>query len=236
MRFYLFKQAGLACANRFLEIGCGTGAVLADLPADKPERAGVFGIDIDRSALTQAALHVPQAIFSGADAVNLPFKDAVFDLVFCHFLLLWVKDPLDALQEMRRVTRPGGAVLALAEPDFGGRIDYPPVLADLGRWQAESLRCQGADPLMGRKLVGIFHRAGLRQVQTGIMGGEWKDFPGAATVVSTEIDLEWKVLMTDLAGQVPPQDIQRMREADELARQRGDRVLFVPTFYAWGVV
>jgi len=74
---------------------------------------------------------------------------------------------------MARITRPGGAVLALAEPDYGGRIDYPIKLAQMGKWQIESLRLQGADPLMGRKLATIFNSAGFDSVETGVLGGQW---------------------------------------------------------------
>jgi hypothetical protein len=130
---------------------------------------------------------------------------------------------------MRRVTRPGGGILALAEPDYGGRVDYPVELAQLGRWQAESLRQQGADPEMGRKLAAVFARAGLKQIETGVMGGEWAhpNLPG-------ETNLEWDVLESDLAGQIPLDDLRKMKRLEVAARQNGERVLFVPTFYGWG--
>jgi malonyl-CoA O-methyltransferase len=47
-----------------------------------------------------------------ADARNLPFEDASFDLVFCNLMLQWVTPPDAALEEMRRVLRPGGLLLA----------------------------------------------------------------------------------------------------------------------------
>jgi SAM-dependent methyltransferase len=233
LRSHLFKKAGIDAASRLLEIGCGTGAVLAGLPSSA---AGLYGIDLSRSALAQAALHSPAAMLGCADATHLPFLNASIDMTFCHFTLLWVKAPLQVVMEMRRVTRSAGAVLALAEPDYGGRIDFPAELTELGRWQAESLQRQGADPLMGRKLAGIFTQAGLRHVETGILGGEWKSLPDDFPPGSDANELEWEVLQADLAGQVTPEQLDRMRQADQLARQRHERVLFVPTFYAWGVV
>jgi ubiquinone/menaquinone biosynthesis C-methylase UbiE len=232
LRSYLYKKAGLDDAGRLLEIGCGTGAVLADFPV----RAGVFGMDLSLPALRQAFIHAPGASLCGADASHLPFANGAFDMLMGHFVLLWVSDPLQVVKEMRRVTRAGGAVLALAEPDYGGRIDFPEELAEAGRWQAESLRRQGADPLLGRKLAGIFTRAGLRNVQTGVLAGEWKNAPGGSLTDNAQSNLEWDVMAADLAGKVAADDIQRLRRVDELARQRGERVLFVPTFYAWGVV
>jgi len=228
LRSYLFDKAGLASANRLLEVGCGTGAVLAELPA----QANLFGIDIDLGALAQAASHVPATSLSAADAVCMPFPEGTFDIVFCHFVLLWVNTPSGVIKEMRRITRHGGVVMALAEPDYVGRIDFPDELEEVGHWQAESLVRQGADPKMGRKLAGIFSQSGLRQVESGLLGGEWKNIPAAPA----ERTMEWDVMISDLAGRVPLEDIRRMKRIDELAWNRGERILFVPTFYAWGVV
>jgi len=227
LRAYLFQKTGLAAANCVLDLGCGTGAILASLPL-KPE-ATVFGVDLDLSAIRQAASHAPGAALTCADGALLPYAEQVFDVVFCHFVLLWIANPGQVVTELRRVTRPGGWVLALAEPDYGGRIDYPAALAALGDWQTESLRRQGADPEMGRKLTGVFAQAGLKQVETGVMGGEW-----ANPVSPDETDLEWAVLEADLAGQISSQEIQKMRRLEAVSRQQGERVLFVPTFYAWG--
>jgi ubiquinone/menaquinone biosynthesis C-methylase UbiE len=226
LRTYLFQKAGLASAKHILDLGCGTGALLDGLPV-KPG-AAIFGLDLSLPAVQQASIHAPGASLTCADGLFLPFADFAFDIVFCHFVLLWTSDPLKVLAEMRRVTRPGGGVLALAEPDYGGRIDYPVELAALGRWQAESLRQQGADPEMGRKLTGIFTQAGFKHVETGVMGGEWTTHS-----LTEETNLEWDVLESDLTGRIPSQDIQKMRQLDTASRQKGERVLFVPTFYAW---
>ena len=113
------------------------------------------------------------------DAHHLPCRDDSFDVSLCHFTLLWLENPAQALAEIERVTRPGGAVLALAEPDYGGRIDYPPELEKLGRWQTETLRNQGADPLVGRKLGHLFSQAGFVELETGVLGGQWSGPPSA---------------------------------------------------------
>lgn len=225
LRAYLFQKAHLDEAQRVLDLGCGTGALLVDFPA----RPLVHGLDLSLPAVIQAKKHAPGAALVCADGFSLPYAPASFDVVFCHFVLLWVSDPLQVVAKMRRVTRPGGVVLALAEPDYGGRIDYPDELAPLGRWQAEALRQQGANPEIGRQLAGIFIRAGLTQVETGVMGGEWHAPAPAA-------ELEWEVLAADLAGKILPADLQKLKSRDELAWQTGERILFVPTFYASGRV
>jgi hypothetical protein len=129
---------------------------------------------------------------------------------------------------MKRVTRPGGHVLAFAEPDYSQRIDQPEELAQLGKWQAESLRRQGADPGFGSRLAEIFFQAGTRLIETGTIQGAGHE-PSAR-----ERDMEWAVIESDLATFVPEAEIQKMRKTDELAWERGERVLHVPTYFAWG--
>ena len=119
-------------------------------------------------------------------------------MAFCHFLLLWVQSPQDILKEMKRVVQPGGAVLALAEPDYTGRIDYPPELEPLGRWQAESLRKQGADPDAGRKLRHWFVSAGITPIESGIMAGGWSNSPSPRNALSNGLSLNqiWQIKST----------------------------------------
>jgi len=135
------------------------------------------------------------------------------------------------LEEMTRVTRPGGVILALAEPDYGGRIDYPAELAEIGRLQADALTRQGADINMGRKLAELFTAAGLQNVTSGVMGGEWTHKPSDA-----DSELEWDTLASDLAGTLDPDRLSALRQLDSAAWQRGNRILYVPTFYAIGWV
>ena len=226
LRGYLFEKAVLARARRALEVGCGTGAILSGLAAP----AGLHGLDIDPAALAQCRVQAAGAFLTRGDALSLPYRQGAFDVTFCHFLLLWVRDPLQALREMKRVTRVGGHVLALAEPDYTARVDQPDELAPLGRWQTESLRRQGADPSLGRRLGDLFSRAGFELVETGAMQR------AEHTPSPAEQELEWAVLESDLAGLVPGEEIQKMKSLDEAAWARGERRLHVPTYFAWGKI
>jgi SAM-dependent methyltransferase len=225
LRAYLFAQAGLPAAQRVLEVGCGTGAVLGQLETG----ASRYGVDINPDHLNHCLIHAPQAHLTRADACHLPYPDTAFDITYCHFLLLWTPNPRQVLREMRRVTRPGGAILALAEPDYSRRIDRPEGLVRAGQLQRESLRAQGADPDLGGRLAGLFASAGIRPVETGELQRVENDpqLPG-------EWDQEWAVMQADLAGRAANADIQKWKELDRLARQRGERVLHVPTHFAWG--
>jgi ubiquinone/menaquinone biosynthesis C-methylase UbiE len=228
-RHYLFERARIKSAARVLEVGCGTGAILKEIP--EPGEAQIHGIDLSFSTLTQTRSNAPKSLLACCDGQSLPYPDRTFDVTFCHYFLLWVNDPVRALSEMRRVTRTNGVILALAEPDYGGRIDYPPALEPLGRWQAEALRQQGADVDTGRKLRRLFVQAGIKPIEMGIIAGGWSDANS-----SGERELEWQVLENDLSQTVDSLKIKKMKQLDELAWKEGERVLFVPTFYAWGVI
>ena len=227
LRTHLFSRAGMEAAHRVLEVGCGTGAILSDLTTP----AAIHGLDLEPFRLMEVRLHAPQAVLTCGAALSLPYVSGVFDITFCHFLLLWVHDPLQALNEMKRVTRPGGSILALAEPDYNGRVDKPDVLAPLGNLQAESLKQQGADPGLGRRLAELFHQAGIPLIQTGTLRPDGKRSPTPG-----ELDLEWAVLEADLAGSIPAEEILRLKHLDEEAWRRGERVLYVPTYFAWGQI
>ncbi len=229
LRRSLLQRAGITQARRVLEVGAATGALTAELSLDG--QAHVFGIDRERTRLAFARQHDPRSHFTQADAHSLPFRSGTFDLCLCHYLLLWVRDPAGALDEMRRLTRPDGFVLALAEPDYANRIDFPEDLADIGRAQRAALAAQGANPDVGRELGRLFRRAGLREVEVGVLGAHWG---GPAS--REDFEMEWSLLEEDLGRSLAPEQRERLRGLDWAARERGERVLFVPTFFASGRV
>jgi SAM-dependent methyltransferase len=226
-RQYIADRLGFAGSGPILDVGCGTGALFPDLT--KNTSGGVYGLDIQLESLLFARQHSPPPALICADALHLPFRTGRFEFTICHFLLLWLPDPLRGLEEMVRVTQPGGYVCALAEPDYGGRIDYPPAFQRLGHLQTEALRAQGADPEMGRKLLALFSAAGLQDVQAMLIGGHWSGPPSPE-----DWEAEWQVLADDLGGRISEADMEAMRRQDEEAYRRGERLMYVPTFSAWG--
>ncbi|MFT3891722.1 MAG: class I SAM-dependent methyltransferase [Anaerolineales bacterium] len=118
LRSYLFEKAGLVNAHRVLEAGCGTGAILSELTTS----AVLYGLDVNPAVLAECQVHAPKTTLVQGDALSLPYSDASFEIVYCHFLLLWVTDPLQSLLEMKRVTQPGGHIIAFAEPDYLHRV------------------------------------------------------------------------------------------------------------------
>jgi SAM-dependent methyltransferase len=212
-----------------LEVGCGSGVITTDLHRFSP--GTIFGLDIQPQFLDLAQKVDPSTRYTQGDALSLPYLDHSIDAIVCHFFLLWVKQPAKALTEMCRVTRRGGCVVALAEPDYSGRIDYPDQLVELGHLQGAALQAQGADINIGRKLAALFHQAGLKNIQAGLLGGIWKEPPSKETWQS-----EWTMLAADLQDILSIEELQNLRHKDAIAWQNGERILFVPTFYAWGWV
>ena len=233
-RQYLLQRVGLSAMGRVLEVGCGTGAVLVELAQSCGGR--LHGLDIRPEHLRLALSGVPGAFLVQGDAHCLPYAAGSFEATCCHFLLLWVRNPSGVVSEMKRVTQPGGAVLLLAEPDYSGRIDHPPALAMLGEWQRQALRRAGAKPDIGRELAGLLSQSGVEQIEWGVLGGSWSDPPE-----EQDWEMEWQVLRADLEQMptLPPDETARLDALQELDRHawgRRERVLFVPTFYAWGRV
>ena len=207
-----------------LEVGCGTGAILSELPT----HISLHGLDIDSAALEQCHAHAPTASLVQGNALKLPYSNQIFDIVYCHFLLLWVDDPLQALFEMKRVAKTGAYVIAFAEPDYMARVDEPRELILLGQWQTESLRRQGADPGLGARLDDLFFEAGIQLLETGqIQNAGLEPSP-------EEWEIEWAVIESDLAGFIPSAHIHKMKKLDQQARATGQRVLHVPAYFAWG--
>lgn len=230
IREYLFSLVHLDCAKRVVEIGCGSGAVLEDL--SRFTKPVFFGLDIDSEAIILAMRNTPFVDFINGDAHQLPLASSSFDLTFCHFLLLWVGHPLQVLHEMIRITTSGGYVCIFAEPDYGGRIDFPDHLSLLGKMQSESLISQGANPYIGRQLRGLLAKAGLEDIVTGVLGGQWGvDFN------RKKWESEWNVLISDLMyDSVIQVNVNEVKTQDHKAWVSGERVLYVPTFYGWGKV
>jgi SAM-dependent methyltransferase len=232
IRAHLLKSSGLPSAARILEIGCGTGVVLSEIRRIMPENH-YFGIDLLHQPLSYAQKIDQKTGYAQSDANLLPFASKTFNLVFCHFFLLWAKPTHNVLQEARRVLKPGSPFIAFAEPDYGGRVDYPTELSTVANLQEQALRKQGAHTRMGRELGHWLTGAGLTDITIGVLGGEWRMDDLAA---DTDTDREWQTFIDDLRSLSPAQskDLNAWQVVDRTARINQERILFVPTFYAIG--
>lgn len=157
----LFRRVSIARRKRVLDLGAGYGAVTAELV--RRARGPVVALDRAVAALQEgdafSGAAYAGASRTGGDARRLPFADVVFDLVFTQLTLLWIQPVTRALDEIHRVLRPGGVLVAL-EPDYGGMIEHPPEIAARELWLS-ALGRAGADPLIGRALPGLLAARGF---------------------------------------------------------------------------
>ena len=229
LRTYFFDLLKTHPQERILDIGCGTGVLLPDLQALSP--ADIYGADINLENLSLAKGGSPETHLTSTDVFHLPFPDDSFDLVLCHYFLLWTGYPYGALKEMRRVTSNNGYVVAFAEPDYGGRIDYPPEFIKIRDYQITGLIKAGADPRMGRKLKSLFFDGGFSDIVCGVYEGSWQKTPSQA-----ELESDWRVLEEDLSGILSKTEIAVLKKLEIKSMEKGTRLIYVPTFYCWGKV
>jgi ubiquinone/menaquinone biosynthesis C-methylase UbiE len=159
----------LAPGRSVLDVGCGPGTLTCDLArAVAPGR--VVGIDaaadVVEAARAGAAGSGPDNVtFEVADLFALPFRDDSFDVVHAHQVLQHVADPVAALEEMRRVCRPGGRVAA-RDADYPTFTFWPPE-PEVDRAVAvygELTRRNRANWDAGRRLLALAHAAGFDEV------------------------------------------------------------------------
>ncbi len=103
---WAIELAGVTSGMRVLDLGCGNGRYLMSMAA-----LGATPIGVDVSAGMLASC--PAGALVAADAVELPFPEAIFDTVLAPHMLYHVSDRISAAREVRRVLRPGGTCVAV---------------------------------------------------------------------------------------------------------------------------
>jgi SAM-dependent methyltransferase len=161
---------------RILDVGCGPGTITVDLATLVPE-GQVTGIDAAAGVLAEARQEAGRrdqanVRFETGDVYQLAFADGTFDVVHAHQVLQHLTDPVAALREMRRVSRPGGLVAA-RDGDYGGFFWFPEERG-LAEWLAlyrAVARAIGGEPDAGRRMLAWARQAGFASVQAS--GSAW---------------------------------------------------------------
>ena len=153
-----------------LDVGCGPATITADL-ADRVTPGRVVGLDAASGALeaaraTLAERDLPARVeLTDGDVMSLPFDDGTFDVAHAHQVLQHLSDPVGALAEMRRVTRPGG-IVAVRDAVYSAMAWYPEP-EGMKLWRSvymATARANGGEPDAGGRLLAWAHRAGFTEV------------------------------------------------------------------------
>ena len=146
--------------ERLLDVGCGPGTITADLAG----RVGsVLGLEATSEAVELARSAGVECVLGDVHALDFP--DDTFDVVHAHQVLQHVTDPVQALREMARVTKPGG-IVAVRDSDYLG-FTWFPECAGLDRWMElyqAAATDNGGEPQAGRRLLSWALEAGLSDV------------------------------------------------------------------------
>lgn len=231
-RLPLYLKVGIKDARLVLDVGCGSGFVTRDIAhLTKGTIIAIDGSDQLLQVARQILAEYPNTIICKGDAQQLPFADDTFDIVTCNLLLMWAESPQVVVNEMRRVVRPNGKILASLEPDYGGKIHWPENKKVDPLFAGEAIRKKGGDPHIGRKLRTLFVNAGLNTT-IGI---------GNNRIWSCEEDKQYYLhsrdfyikVLTDagLSGkEIDHWEYEFLKSLDE-----GVQLNFFPQFYAIGI-
>ena len=151
-----------------LDVGCGPGSITADLATMVPQ-GSVTGIEIGLDILVQAqSLATERGLsnvrFEEGDVSSLKYPEDTFDITHAHQILQHVSNPVHALREMRRVTKPGG-IVACREGEMGNPMAFPDIEGVLKTSDlfVKVAKRRGSNPDAGRKLIAYALEAGFER-------------------------------------------------------------------------
>jgi len=150
--------------QRALDVGCGPGALTAELVTRLGVEA-VTAVDPSESFVSAARERHPGVDVRRAAAEALPFSDSEFDVVLASLVVHFMSDPVAGLREMTRVARPGGVVAACVWDHGGGRgplSAYWTVVQELEPDADDESALAG---VRAGHLVELFERAGIGCVE-----------------------------------------------------------------------
>ena len=174
----VLDAAGVGVGTRLLDVGTGTGVVAV---AAWGRGARVVAVDAEPDMVAYAAHNAPGARVRLGVLPQLPFGADEFDATVGNFVLNHVGRPREALAELRRVTRPGGAVAVTVwpVPPAAGQALWGRVVQAAGVQRPAHLPALATEDDFGRTEAGLaelLREAGLRDVRCRTL--EWEHRAG----------------------------------------------------------
>jgi SAM-dependent methyltransferase len=189
--------AAVRNGQRALDVGCGPGALTAEL-VGRLGLGAVCAVDPSPPFAAAVGKRLPGVEVAVAAAERLPFPDGAFDAALAQLVVHFMADPVAGLHEMGRVTRGGGVVAACVWDHAGDRgplTTFWRAVRDLDPSAPDESGLAGVGE---GQLAGLFTQAGLTvteataltvQVRHATFGEWWQPFtlgvgPSGAYVVS----------------------------------------------------
>ena len=207
--------AGVRPGQRALDVGCGPGALAAELVSRLGADA-VCAVEPSAPFAEAAAQRLPGVDVRRSAAEQLPFPDKAFDVTLAQLVVHFMADPVAGLREMGRVTRPGGVVGACVWDHAGGRGPVAPF------WRAARELDPDADDesdLAGARegdLARLCEQAGLGPARAGTLTVRvrhatfdeyWEPFTlgvGPAGAYAASLDAERRDLLRERCRRLLP--------------------------------
>ena len=164
----LADLAGVRDGQRVLDVGCGPGALTAELVARLGPEA-VAAVDPSAPFVAATRARYPGVEVHEASAERLPFADGTFDAALAQLVVHFMSDPVAGLVEMARVTRRDGVVAACVwdHAGHGG-----PLHVFWGAAREIDPEVEDESALAGAReghLAELFEAAGLREVEAATL-------------------------------------------------------------------
>lgn len=165
----LVELASVEAGTSVLDVGCGTGELLAVLAGRGADAAG---IDPAIGMVERSRRHAPTADVREASWDSIPWPDATFDVVTAVNALQFADDTIGALTEAIRVARPGGLVVVANWADRALN-DLDTIDTALAAADGEDAPPDGDLRLPGG-LEEVFRDAGIEVVEAGTIDVRWE--------------------------------------------------------------
>jgi len=218
--------AGIAAAQRLLDVGCGPGALTTELV----RRLGpdsVSAVDPSEPFVAAARERHPGVDVQRASAEELPFADDQFDAALAQLVVHFMSDPVAGLREMARVTRTEGAVAACVWDLAGGAAPLSVFWAaarELDPDVDDESQMAGA---RDGHLAELFREAGLHEIEATALSN---------TVEHPSFEDWWEPYTLGVGpagGYAAGLDPERLAQLRELCREKLPEAPFMLTFRAW---
>lgn len=198
--------------NITLEVGCGPGTLLDGIKTQYPNQT-VVGVDISHERLSHSRTQ-NSIYFIQASGLSLPFPESSFDSIYTRFLLEYLPDRKQAVEEMYRVCKPRGEIML---QDLDGQLVTNWPMDDSLAFKidkiVDALANTGFDPFVGRKLFSMATASGLKNIKVSV-----EPYHLIAGTVTTEQRSQWE-LKLDIAHPLIAKALGNEEETDLFINQ-----------------